>query len=294
MSKATQPDWSQLVSGADFTVEDDGVRVQLAHGRVQCVSVLECDDHYILKSLVAKRASLEALDEAPLVWAWRQNRGARLYYLHIDQRGRLIGEANVPKLSLTSEEFRVYVLTLARACDAMEYNLTGADREQKEYFSTTTSKPMRAKPEENRQTDQRQENQSQVRDGEQQTATTGHIAKTDAAPVQSCEILFKCTRCNSHYCIGQKARGMQVACRNCSQPIDIPIELIEVRCPRCPTIFTTPLNCRGETFHCPTCRAPAQVPTSPVSQSVSLSSVPFAADEFNAGLREAENSRDKV
>lgn len=126
----SQPDWPKMVKGQHFEVADGSVLVRLGHERAHRVTVSEVDDHYVLQSLVARASTLEALGEAPAFWAWRQNSSARLYHLHIDDRGRLIGEANIPKPCLTPDEFMLYLVTLARACDTMEYLLTGADREQ--------------------------------------------------------------------------------------------------------------------------------------------------------------------
>jgi len=47
----------------------------------------------------------------------------------IDRRGRLVGEAWVPKAGLTGEEFQLYVRHLAVEADRFEYGLTGRDSE---------------------------------------------------------------------------------------------------------------------------------------------------------------------
>lgn len=49
--------------------------------------------------------------------------------LHDDRRGRLVGEAWVPKAGLTGHEFQLYVRHLAVEADRFEYRLTGRDFE---------------------------------------------------------------------------------------------------------------------------------------------------------------------
>jgi hypothetical protein len=130
MRTKNQPEWTKLIRGEALQVEGSSVIVRLGNGRGHRVTVSAAAGHYVLQSLVAGASVLDALDGPSAVWAWRQNSGARLYHLHIDDRGRLIGEANVPKPCLTPDEFMLYLVTLARACDTLEYMLTGRDREQ--------------------------------------------------------------------------------------------------------------------------------------------------------------------
>ena len=130
MGTKNQLEWARMVKGSTYEVTGNCVLVRLSHGRGHRVMVSETDAHYVLQSLVAKASSLEALGEDPVYWAWRQNCGARLYHLYVDERRRLMGNAIVPKPCFTSDEFMLYLITLARACDTMEYMLTGGDREQ--------------------------------------------------------------------------------------------------------------------------------------------------------------------
>ncbi|HEU5178897.1 MAG TPA: hypothetical protein VFU24_15710, partial [Burkholderiales bacterium] len=58
--------------------------------------------------------------------AWRRNRSSQLVGFRVDQRGRLVGEAWVPKAGLSAQEFQVYVRRVAAECDRFEYLLTGA------------------------------------------------------------------------------------------------------------------------------------------------------------------------
>ena len=47
----------------------------------------------------------------------------------IDHRGRVVGEAWVPKAGLSAAEFQLYLRTAAVECDRFEYVLTGRDAE---------------------------------------------------------------------------------------------------------------------------------------------------------------------
>ena len=53
--------------------------------------------------------------------------GTELVGFRIDARGRLIGEAWVPKAGVTSSEFTSYLRAVAAECDRFEYQLTGSD-----------------------------------------------------------------------------------------------------------------------------------------------------------------------
>lgn len=53
----------------------------------------------------------------------------QLVGFRLDQKGRLVGEAWVPKAGLSRDEFLLYVKRVADECDLFEYHLTGNDRE---------------------------------------------------------------------------------------------------------------------------------------------------------------------
>ena len=63
------------------------------------------------------------------IQVWLRNRATALVGFRIDSRGRLVGEALVPKAGLTAEEFQIYVRAVAVQCDRLEYLLTGRDQE---------------------------------------------------------------------------------------------------------------------------------------------------------------------
>lgn len=121
-------DWTKLCRSAGLSVEGEAVEVKLAEGRHHRVSVRDAGPSYELQSIVARHAALRDVGDAPLL-AWRRNRSSQLVGFRIDHRGRLVGEAWVPKAGLTAEEFQIYVRRVAAECDRFEYLLTGADSE---------------------------------------------------------------------------------------------------------------------------------------------------------------------
>lgn len=121
-------EWIKLCRSADLSVDGDAVDVRFAEGRHHRVSVRDAGATYELQSIVARPAALREVEDVPLL-AWQRNRASHLYGFRIDQRGRLVGEAWVPKIGLTAEEFQIYVRRLAAECDRFEYLLTGADEE---------------------------------------------------------------------------------------------------------------------------------------------------------------------
>ena len=67
--------------------------------------------------------------EHPEIEAWPLNRYRELVGFKVAERGTIVGEAWIPRIELNADEWRVYVFTLARSCDRLEYLWTGADRE---------------------------------------------------------------------------------------------------------------------------------------------------------------------
>lgn len=123
------PDWHGYCRKATgVTPEGDRLEVKFASGRSQRVTVEELADRYVLRG-VAARASAVPTDVAPEPRAWTINRTTDLVGFRIDEQGRFIGEAWVPKLGLTAEEFVLVARRVAAECDRMEYVLTGEDRE---------------------------------------------------------------------------------------------------------------------------------------------------------------------
>lgn len=111
-----------------MSVDGDGIDVIASNERRHRIGIRETADTYELTGVVARLAALSAVPDAPLR-AWRRNRGMQLVGFRIDHKGRLVGEAWVPKAGLVRDEFLMYVRRVAAECDLFEYHLTGKDRE---------------------------------------------------------------------------------------------------------------------------------------------------------------------
>jgi hypothetical protein len=92
------------------------------------LDVRETDQTYVLTGVVARQAVFADVPDAALR-AWRRNRSTQLVGFRVDRKGRLVGEAWVPKAGLVRSEFLLYVMRVATECDLFEYHLTGKDRE---------------------------------------------------------------------------------------------------------------------------------------------------------------------
>src|SRR5687768_13196480 len=121
--------WKQFCRGVEGVVIDgDGVDVVQADKRRHHIFIQETADSYELTGVVARASALSAWADVPLR-AWRRNRAMQLVGFRVDQKGRLVGEAWVPKVGLRRDEFLLYLKRLAAECDLFEYHLTGKDRE---------------------------------------------------------------------------------------------------------------------------------------------------------------------
>jgi hypothetical protein len=118
-------DWKSYCHASDFDVEDDTVVVYLPGSRMQCVFIDDEQDTYRLTSVVARTAVVTKIEALPLQ-VWERNRGSELVGFKMDAKGRLIGEAWVPKAGLTGSEFTTYLHAVATMCDRFEYQLTGS------------------------------------------------------------------------------------------------------------------------------------------------------------------------
>ena len=123
-----RPEWSKLCAGDGLSPDGDAIDVKLSAGRRHSVSVRDAGVVYELHSVVVRPGIVRELGDVPLR-AWRRNRSSHLVGFRVDQRGRLVGEAWVPKAGLSAEEFQIYVRRVAAECDRFEYLLTGADWE---------------------------------------------------------------------------------------------------------------------------------------------------------------------
>lgn len=121
-------EWSEFCKASEFTCRDGAVEVQLRDGRRQSVAVEDHGDFYLLRSTVARAAAVQQTSEA-ILRAWERNRSVFLVGFRIDARGRMIGEARLPKIGLTAEEWQFTVIHVAQECDRFEFQLTGQDSE---------------------------------------------------------------------------------------------------------------------------------------------------------------------
>jgi len=120
-------DWRQYCQANDLQVENGEAHVTLRAGRVHHVSIIEKQDGYILRSLVARAADVVSIPNAALK-AWMRNRFTELVSFRIDEKGRMVGEAWAPRESLSAAEFSTLVRAVASESDRFEYVLTGADK----------------------------------------------------------------------------------------------------------------------------------------------------------------------
>jgi hypothetical protein len=121
-------EWTRFARTRDFDVDGSAIRVRFADERHHKVEVQERAEHYVLRAIVARPSIASQGSELP-VHVWRRNRATRLVGFRVDARGRLVGEAFVPKAGLSAEEFQLYVRNVAAESDRFEYLLTGRDVE---------------------------------------------------------------------------------------------------------------------------------------------------------------------
>lgn len=120
--------WVKFCGARDLVVEQPHVRITFSDDRSHRVTVDEEADEYRLRAFVVRQSIVASLPDLPLQ-IWIRNRAVSLVGFRIDRQGRLIGEAWVPKASITESEFQLYLRTLAVEADRFEYALTGRDSE---------------------------------------------------------------------------------------------------------------------------------------------------------------------
>ena len=103
------------------------IRVPCGRERFQRVHVDDSMGDVIrLWSVVVTRGGAQHLRN-PSLEAWRINSYRELVGFKLAERGRVIGECWVPMIGITEDEWKTYVVTLAKACDRLEYLWTGKD-----------------------------------------------------------------------------------------------------------------------------------------------------------------------
>ena len=124
--------WRALSRDAGLRYVGDSIRVPCGEDRFQEVRVDDSDPPAIrLWSRVASRSQLADRPEMerPEVEAWLINRYRELVGFKVAERGTIIGEAWVPMIDVTPDEWKLYVETVAKACDRLEFLWTGRDSE---------------------------------------------------------------------------------------------------------------------------------------------------------------------
>jgi len=122
-------DWREYCEQeSGLSIEGNSVTVVFPDERRHSVRVEDREESFELTSIVVKAATFQDIDDGQLR-AWRRNRVSQLVGFRVDERGRLVGEAWVPKAGLRREEFLLYVRKVAAQCDEFEYQLTGRDVE---------------------------------------------------------------------------------------------------------------------------------------------------------------------
>jgi hypothetical protein len=122
-------DWRQFCRGEEgISIDGDAVEVVTTAERHQRIAVRESTETFELTGIVARPSAIDGITNVALR-VWRRNRAMQLVGFRLDQKGRLVGEAWVPKAGLTRDEFLLYVKRVADECDLFEYHLTGKDRE---------------------------------------------------------------------------------------------------------------------------------------------------------------------
>ncbi|WP_242352128.1 MULTISPECIES: YbjN domain-containing protein [unclassified Anaeromyxobacter] len=120
-------DWTKLARAEDVNVANGVANVALGE-RSHRVSIVEEGESFRLVAVVAHPAAVARMSD-PALFAWKRNRSSRLVGFRIDRRGRMVGEAWVPKAGVTPTEFQLYLRTVAGESDRLEQLLTGRDVE---------------------------------------------------------------------------------------------------------------------------------------------------------------------
>ena len=123
------PDWRNFCRGsAGVSVNGEVIEVLTSDARRHRIVVHETPDALELTGVVVRASAVGEIRDVSLR-IWRHNRTSELVGFRLDQKGRLVGEAWVPKAGLVRAEFLFYVTRVAAECDLFEYHLTGKDRE---------------------------------------------------------------------------------------------------------------------------------------------------------------------
>lgn len=121
-------EWIKFCKAPDLVVNHRDVVITFRDDRSHRVTIEGVADEYVFRAFVARQSIVMSIPDLPLQ-IWVRNRAVSLVGFRIDHRGRLVGEAWVPKVGLTASEFQLYLRNLAVEADRFEYSLTGRDIE---------------------------------------------------------------------------------------------------------------------------------------------------------------------
>lgn len=121
-------DWRAFCRGAERISVDGESAVVMTGDRRQRVEIRETPDTYEFMSIVVRPSVVASVPDVPLR-AWRRNRAMQNVGFRVDRKGRLVGEAWVPKAGISRDEFLLSVRRCAAECDLFEFHLTGKDSE---------------------------------------------------------------------------------------------------------------------------------------------------------------------
>ena len=122
-------DWMAFCRGAErISIDGESAVLVMTGDRRQRVEIRETPDTYEFMSVVVRPSVVASVPDVPLR-AWRRNRAMQSVGFRVDRKGRLVGEAWVPKAGLSRDEFLLSVRRCAAECDLFEFHLTGKDSE---------------------------------------------------------------------------------------------------------------------------------------------------------------------
>jgi len=121
-------EWQVMCDPRCMEVDTEDVLVKFDNGREHRVRVVETDKTLEIHAIVARAAAVRDVSGLALR-VWRHNRAAQLVSFRVDTRGRVAAQGWIPKVGLTSKEFRLVVERVAAESDRLEFILTGRDVE---------------------------------------------------------------------------------------------------------------------------------------------------------------------
>lgn len=119
-------EWKKFCCTQDISIDGDTIKVSFNNDRKHLVKAEEVNGEFRIWAIIARPAIVAEQKDLQLR-IWQRNHASKLVSYRIDEKGRLVGEAWIPKAGLTADEFRLYVRTVAAECDRLEYLLTGRD-----------------------------------------------------------------------------------------------------------------------------------------------------------------------